>query len=85
MEICWISDIIYFVDDDSKDANEFRYTQDSRRKECKIKKYQKIILKFKEEKIENKTIIEHETELSVYNRKTLDIENFKIYITPLHI
>jgi hypothetical protein len=31
------SDIIYCVDDDSKDANEFRYTQDSRRKECKIK------------------------------------------------
>ena len=74
------SDIIYCVDDDSEDANEFRYTQDSRRKECKIKKYQKIILKIKEEKIEGKTIIEHETELSVYNKKTLDIENFKIYI-----
>jgi hypothetical protein len=73
-------DLIYCVDDDSEDANEFRYTQDSRRKECKIKKFQKLILKFKEEKIEGKTIIEHETELSVYNRKTLDIENFKIYI-----
>jgi len=74
------NDIIYCVDDDNKDANEFRYTQDSRRKECKIKKYQKIILKFKEEKIEGKSIIEHETELSIYNRKTLNIENFKIYI-----
>ena len=38
-----LSDILYCVDDDSKDANEFRYTQDSRRKECKIKKYAKII------------------------------------------
>lgn len=74
------SDIIYCVDDDNKDANEFRYTQDSRRKECKIKKYQKIILKFKEEKIGGKTIVEHETELSVYNKKTLDFKNFKTYI-----
>ena len=44
------SDILYCVDND-KDANEFRYTQDSRRKECKIKKYSKIILEFKKEKI----------------------------------
>ena len=27
-----LSDLIYCVDDDSKEANEFRYTQDSRRK-----------------------------------------------------
>ena len=39
--------MIYCVDNDNKDANEFRYTQDSRRKECKIKKYAKIILEFK--------------------------------------
>ena len=74
------SDIIYCVDDDSKDANEFRYTQDSRRKECKIKKYAKIILEFKKEKIEGKTIIEYETELSKLNRKTLTIKDFKEYI-----
>ena len=75
-----LSDLIYCVDDDSKDTNEFRYTQDSRRKECKIKKYAKIILEFKKEKIDGKTIIEYETELSKLNRKTLLIKDFKEYI-----
>jgi len=74
------SDILYCVDDDDKKANEFRYTQDSRRKECKIKKYNKIILEFKKEKIDGKTIIEYETELSKLNRKTLIIKDFKEYI-----
>jgi len=73
-------DLIYCVDNDSKDAKEFRYTQDSRRKECKIKKYAKIILEFKKEKIDGKTIIEFETELSKLNRKTLIIKDFKEYI-----
>ena len=75
-----LSDILYCVDNDNKDANEFRYTQDSRRKECKIKKYAKIILEFKKEKIDGKTIIEYETELSKLNRKTLTIKDFKEYI-----
>lgn len=74
------SDLIYCVDNDSKEANEFRYTQNSRRKECKIKKYAKIILKFKKEKINRKTITEFETELSKLNRKTLIIKDFKEYI-----
>lgn len=75
-----LSDILYCVDNDNKDATEFRYTQDSRRKECKIKKYAKIILEFKKEKIDGKTIIEYETELSKLNRKTLIIKDFKEYI-----
>ena len=74
------SDIIFCVDNDNKDANEFRYTQDSRRKECKIKKYSKIILELKKEKIDGKTIIEYETEISKFNKKTLDIKEFKKYI-----
>jgi hypothetical protein len=74
------ADLLYCVDNDNKDANEFRYTQDSRRKECKIKKYAKIILDFKKEKIDGKTIIEYETELSKLNRKTLTIKDFKDYI-----
>jgi len=74
------SDILYCVDNDTKNANEFRYTQDSRRKECKIKKYAKIILEFKKEKIDGKTVIEYETELSKLNRKTLIIKDFKEYI-----
>jgi hypothetical protein len=75
-----LSDILYCVDSDNKDANEYRYTQDSRRKECKIKKYSKIILEFKKEKIDGKTVTEYETELSKLNRKTLIIKDFKEYI-----
>ena len=77
------SDILYCVDNDNKKANEFRYTQDSRRKECKIKKYAKIILEFKKEKVDENTITtitEYETELSKLNRKTLIINDFKEYI-----
>ena len=75
-----LSDILYCVDNDNMEANEFRYTQDSRRKECKIKKYAKLILEFKKEKIDGKAIIEYETELSKLNRKTLIIKDFKEYI-----
>ena len=74
------ADLLYCVDNDNKEANEFRYTQDSRRKECKIKKYAKIILEFKKEKVDGKTIIEYETELSKLNKKTLIIKDFKEYI-----
>jgi hypothetical protein len=74
------ADLIYCVDNDNKEANEFRYTQNSRRKECKIKKYSKIILELKKEIVDGKTVIEYETELSKLNRKTLIIKDFKEYI-----
>ena len=73
-------DLIYCVDGSNKDATTFRYSQDQRRKETKTKKYNNIILAMKTNKINNKSIIEYETELSQYNKKTLNIENFKIYI-----
>ena len=74
------SDLIYCVDGTEKDANKFRYSQDQRRKETKSKKFSKLILELKQEKINGKTIIEHETELSNYNRKSLNIDEFKAYI-----
>ena len=73
-------DLIYCVDNASKDANVFRYSQDQRRKETKMKKYNNIILGMKTNKIQGKSIIEYETELSLYNRKTLCIDKFKTYI-----
>ncbi len=75
-----INTLIYCVDSDNINANKFQYTQDSRRKETKSKKYGKIILEQKTTKIYGKTIIEYETELSNYNRKTLDFNKFKEYI-----
>jgi hypothetical protein len=74
------SDLIYCVDDASKDANVFRYSQDQRRKETKMKKYNNIILGMKTNKIEGKTIIEYETEISHFNRKSLQITKFKEYL-----
>ena len=73
-------DLIYCVDDASKDANVFRYSQNQRRKETKIKKYNNIILGMKTNKIEGKTIIEYETELSHFNRKSLQTTKFKEYL-----
>ena len=87
-------DLIYAVDGIEKERNQFRYTQDQRRKETKQKKYRDIVLELKEEKIEYdtvivnaeekiiyKTVIELETELSKYNKKTLDVKKFKEYLT----
>ena len=73
-------DLIYCVDGASKEATAFRYSQDQRRKETKMKKYNHIILAMKTNKINGKTIIEYETELSNYNKKTLDITKFKEYL-----
>ena len=73
-------DLVYCVDDASKDANVFRYSQDQRRKETKMKKYNNIILGMKTNKIEGKTIIEYETELSHFNRKSLQITKYKEYL-----
>ena len=73
-------DLIYCVDGSTKDATIFRYSQDQRRKETKTKKYNNIILAMKTNKINGKSIIEYETELSHYNKKTLYITKFKEYI-----
>jgi hypothetical protein len=73
-------DLIYCVDADNKEANKFRYSQDQRRKETKKKKYSKIQLELKKEKINGKTIIEWETELSKLNKKSLTLSKFKEYI-----
>jgi hypothetical protein len=78
-------DLIYCVDDASKDANKFRYSQNQRRKETKMKKYNNIILEMKTNKIQGKSVIEYETELSKYNRKTLQIDKFKTYINEKNI
>jgi len=77
-------DLIYCVDSDSKEANVFRYSQNQRRKETKMKKYNNIILAMKTNKIRgdgtNKSVIEYETELSKFNRKTLQMDKFKDYL-----
>lgn len=73
-------DLIYCTDGSSKDSNTFRYSQDQLRKETKMKKYANIRLGMKCKLLDGKTIIEYETELSKYNRKTLNIDKFKEYL-----
>jgi hypothetical protein len=73
-------DLIYCVDGASKDANVFRYSQNQRRKETKMKKYNNIILAMKTNKIQGKSVIDYETDLSNYNRKTLQLDKFNEYI-----
>lgn len=45
-----------------------------------MKKYNNIILGMKANKIDGKTIIEYETELSHFNRKSLHITKYKEYL-----
>ena len=74
-------DLIYCVDDDNKEANKFRYSQDQRRKETKSKKYRNLLLRMKHHKIQGKNIYAYESELSQFNRKTLHIDKYKEYLT----
>ena len=75
------SDLIYCGSkDENGNLQTFRYTQNQRRLETRLKKYNKIIDKInKETKIENKTIKEIETELSLLNSKTCDYDKFMYY------
>jgi|688.fasta_scaffold106123_3 hypothetical protein len=76
-----MSDLIYCgaKDTDGK-LQTFRYTQNQRRLETRLKKYNKLMDKIsKETIIEDQTIKEIETELSVLNSKTCNYEKFKNY------
>jgi len=76
-------DLIYCGSKDEKGNLEtFRYTQNQRRLETRTKKYMKITEKVNNEtKINNKTIKQIESTLSVLNSKTVNYEEFKKYIT----
>jgi hypothetical protein len=77
------SDLIYCGSKDDNDVLQtFRYTQNQRRLETRVKKYSKIINSINNQTIINgNNIIEIETVLSLYNKKTCDYENYKEYIT----
>jgi hypothetical protein len=77
------SDLIYCGSKDDNDILQtFRYTQNQRRLETRVKKYSKIINSINNQTIINgNNIIDIETLLSLYNKKTCDYENYKEYIT----
>ena len=60
----------------------FRYTQNQRRLETRVKKYNKMLDQFnKQTTIQGQNVKEIETILSHYNKKTCNYNNFKDYIT----
>jgi len=75
------SDLIYCGSkDDNGNLQTFRYTQNQRRLETRMKKYNKIKDKLnKETLINEKSIKEIETELSTLNSKTCNYDKFKNY------
>lgn len=76
------SDILYCGSkNDDGELETFRYTQNQRRLETRTKRYSKIIDKInKETIIDDKTIKEHESILSKYNKKTCNYNKFKDYL-----
>ena len=76
-------DLIYCGSKDEKGNLEtFRYTQNQRRLETRTKKYMKITEKVNSEtKINNQTIKQIESTLSVLNSKTVNYEEFKKYVS----
>ena len=74
-------DLLHCVDSDKKEQTKFRYTQDTRRKETKVKKYRNDLQQRKqEEEVDGKSVVEWEAELSDYNWKTMNLANFCEYI-----
>jgi hypothetical protein len=76
------SDLIYCGSKDDKgNLQTFRYTQNQRRLESRMKKYNKIIESInKKTKYNEKTVKELETLLSKFNSKTINYDKFKEYI-----
>ena len=75
------SDIIYCSSIIDKEHVKFRYTQNQRRKETRVKKRAELTNRLKrKKKIEGKTVQEWEAELSDFNRKTLDFDKFIDYL-----
>ena len=77
------SDLIYYASKTEDGRLEiFRYTQNQRRHETRLKKYGKIINKLNNDFIiEGKTVIELETQLSFHNSKTCSYDKFVAFCT----
>jgi hypothetical protein len=75
-----MGDLLYCVDSDQMTQTKFRYSQDMRRKETKFKKYRNLLQAQKQEVIDGRRVVDWETDMSAYNKKTLNFEAFKTYI-----
>jgi len=78
-----LSDLLFACKEKNKNNKPivFRYTQNQRRVETKIKKHRKELHAHKtKEKIKGKTIQEWESELSIFNKKTLNLDLYVPYL-----
>ena len=75
-----MGDLLYCVNSSEKSQTKFRYSQNMRRKETKVKKYRDLLLEWKKEEIDGRKVADWETDMSAYNQKTLNFEAFKDYI-----
>eukprot|EP00835_Amoeboradix_gromovi_P005779 NODE_583_length_6431_cov_0.491788.p2 type:complete len:247 gc:universal NODE_583_length_6431_cov_0.491788:3943-3203(-) len=76
-----MSDVIFCVDSDQCEQTKFRYTQDTRRKETKFKKYRNLLQEQKRDTvIDGRRVVEWEADMSAYNKKTLNFKAFKVYL-----
>ena len=73
-----MSDLLYCVDESGR---HFRYTQNGRRQETKVKKYSQIHLNEKSHtRVDGRTVIEWEADLSRHNHRSTDLDAFKEYV-----
>ena len=75
-----MNDLLYCVDSDQREQVKFRYTQNTRRKETKAKKYRNYLQTRKEELVDGKRVVDWEAELSTHNKKTTNFVRFKAYV-----
>ncbi|HEX5486026.1 MAG TPA: zinc ribbon domain-containing protein [Limnobacter sp.] len=76
-----MGNLLYFSTEDGD--KRLRYTNRQRRKETKVVKYRKILEREKKSainKVEGRTILEWEADLSKHNHKTVSVAAFKEYI-----
>ena len=72
---------LFCVDSDQKNQTQFRYSQNQRRKETKVKRYRNILQELKTNTIiDERRVEEWEAQMSSFNKKTLDFNMFKVYI-----
>jgi len=75
-----MGDLLFCVNKED-DKTTFKYIENQRRQETKAKKYHLIILNEKiHTLVDDKTVFQWESDLSVYNRKTIDHNRFSAFI-----
>ena len=76
-----MSDLIFCVDSDQRTQTKFRYSQNTRRKETKFKKYRNLLQTQKRDTmIDGRPVVDWESDMSFYDKKTLSFTKFKTYV-----